>query len=94
MGGKLSTYCLVTVASQLSARHAGCSGVDSAVPRRQAQSMTEVPGGTVGCDVCGVILVEDKVSMHNEWHRAEDERLQALAQTERELSDKVADRSS
>ena len=94
MGGKLSTYCLVTVASQLSARHAGCSGVDSAVPRRQAQSMTEVPGGTVGCDVCGVILVEDKVSMHNEWHRAEDERLQALAQTVRELSDKVADRSS
>jgi hypothetical protein len=30
--------------------------------------------------------------MHNEWHRAEDERLEALAQTVRELADKVGDR--
>jgi hypothetical protein len=54
--------------------------------------MTEVPGGSAGCDVCGVLVVEDKVSMHNEWHRAEDERLEALAQTVRELAEKLGDR--
>jgi hypothetical protein len=56
--------------------------------------MTEVPGGTVGCDVCGVLIVEDKVSLHNEWHRAEDERLEGLAQTLRELVEKVGERRS
>jgi hypothetical protein len=56
--------------------------------------MTEVPGGTVGCDVCGVILVEDKASLHNEWHRAEDERLEGLAQTLRELVETLSDRRS
>lgn len=91
--GQQTLICLPDATSP-SARQAGCSGVDSAVPRRHAQSMTQVPGGTVGCDVCGVILVEDKVSLHNEWHRTEDERLEALAQTVRELSDKVADRRS
>jgi len=61
------------------------------VLRRHPQSMTEVPGGTVGCDVCGVILVEDKASLHNEWHRAEDERLEGLAQTLRELVETLSD---
>jgi hypothetical protein len=64
------------------------------VPRHHAQSMTEVPGGTVGCDVCGVIIVEDKASLHSEWHRAEDERLEGLAQTLRELVEKVGERRS
>jgi hypothetical protein len=54
--------------------------------------MTEVPGGSAGCDVCGVNVVEDKVSLHNEWHRAEDERLESLAQTVRELTETVRDR--
>jgi hypothetical protein len=56
--------------------------------------MTEVPGGTVGCDVCGVIVVEDKASLHNEWHRAEDERLEGLTQTLRELVERLGDRRS
>jgi len=56
--------------------------------------MTEVPGGTVGCDVCGVDVAADKASQHNEWHRAEDERLEGLAQTLRELVETVRDRRS
>jgi hypothetical protein len=51
--------------------------------------MTEDPGGTVGCDVCGVMVAADKVSLHNEWHRTEDERLEGLAQTLRELVETV-----
>ena len=51
--------------------------------------MTDVPGGTVGCDVCGVLLVADKVSLHNEWHRTENERLVGLSQTLREVVEMV-----
>jgi hypothetical protein len=54
--------------------------------------MTEDPGGTVGCDVCGVMVAADKVSLHNEWHRTEDERLEGLAQTLRELVETVQGR--
>lgn len=56
--------------------------------------MTEVPGGTAGCDVCGVLVAADQVSLHNEWHRTEDERLEGLAQTLRELVERIGDRSS
>jgi hypothetical protein len=56
--------------------------------------MTEVPGGSVGCDVCGVVLVADKVSLHNDWHRTEEERFQGLAETLRELIETVRDRRS
>jgi hypothetical protein len=52
-------------------------------------AMTEDPGGTVGCDVCGVLLVADKVSLHNEWHRTENERLEGLSQTLREVVEMV-----
>lgn len=51
--------------------------------------MTEVPGGTVGCDVCGVLLVAEQAALHNEWHRIENERLEGLARTLRELFDMV-----
>jgi hypothetical protein len=51
--------------------------------------MTEVPGGTVGCDVCGVLLVAEQAPLHNEWHRIENERLEGLARTLRELFDMV-----
>jgi hypothetical protein len=51
--------------------------------------MTEAPGGTVGCDVCGVMVVEDRVALHNEWHRTEEERLEGLPQTLRELVERV-----
>ena len=57
-------------------------------------AMTEDPGGSVGCDVCGVLLVADKVSLHNEWHRIENERLEGLAQTLRELVETVRDSRS
>jgi hypothetical protein len=30
--------------------------------------MTEVPGAAAGCDVCGVLVAADRVSLHNEWH--------------------------
>jgi hypothetical protein len=56
--------------------------------------MTEDPGGSAGCDVCGVVVAADKVSLHNEWHRTEDERLEGLAQTIRELVDTVENRGA
>jgi hypothetical protein len=54
--------------------------------------MTEVPGGSAGCDVCGVLIAADQVSLHNEWHRTEDERFEGLAQTLRELVETVRER--
>jgi hypothetical protein len=59
------------------------------VPSGTLLAMTEDPGGTVGCDVCGVLLVADKVSLHNEWHRTENERLEGLSQTLREVVEMV-----
>ena len=56
--------------------------------------MTEVPGGTVGCDVCGVLLVAEQASLHNEWHRTENERLEGLARTLRELFDLLQKRGA
>jgi hypothetical protein len=53
--------------------------------------MTELPGGTVGCDVCGVLL-DAEAPLHNAWHQTEDERLEGLAQTLRELFEMVRDR--
>jgi hypothetical protein len=54
--------------------------------------MNELPGGTAGCDVCGVLLDADKVSLHNEWHRTETERLEGVVQTLRELVEMVRNR--
>jgi hypothetical protein len=54
--------------------------------------MNELPEGTAGRDVCGVLLDAAKVSLHNEWHRAEAERLEGLAQTLRELVEMVRNR--
>ena len=54
--------------------------------------MNELPGGTAGCDVCGVLLDADKVSLQNEWHRTEAERLEGFAQTLRELVEMVRNR--
>jgi hypothetical protein len=73
---------LVRIGSPLTAR--GQSGT--------LLAMTEDPGGSTGCDVCGVLLVADKVSWHNEWHRIENERFEDLAQTLRELVETVRGR--
>ena len=54
--------------------------------------MTEVSGGTVGWDVCGTIVAADNVSLHSEWHRTEEERLEGLERTLRELAERVEDR--
>ena len=54
--------------------------------------MAELPGGTAGCDVCGVLLEAEKAPLHEAWHRTEDERLEGLAQTLRELFELVRDR--
>jgi hypothetical protein len=54
--------------------------------------MNQAPGGTAGCDVCGVLLDADKVALHIEWHRTEAERFEGLAQTLRELVETVRDR--
>ena len=54
----------------------------------------EAPGGTVGCDVCGLLLDEDRASAHRAWHRAEEERFQDLLRMIQELLDLLgADRS-
>jgi hypothetical protein len=52
----------------------------------------ETPGGTAGCDVCGVLIAADKLSLHRAWHRTEAERLEGLAQTLRELVEAVRNR--
>jgi hypothetical protein len=42
--------------------------------------MTELPGGSTGCDVCGVLLDAALVSTHDAWHRLEQERFDQLMQ--------------
>jgi hypothetical protein len=49
----------------------------------------EAPGGTVGCDVCGVLLAADKVEAHRAWHRTEEERCERLTRSVEELLDRV-----
>ena len=50
-------------------------------------SMTtdQAPGGTVGCDVCGIDLAEDKVEVHRAWHHRGEERLDHLIRAVEEL---------
>jgi hypothetical protein len=47
--------------------------------------VTEPPGGTVGCDVCGVLLDASKASVHDAWHQKEEERLNQLLEMVQEL---------
>jgi hypothetical protein len=54
--------------------------------------MAEPPGGSVGCDVCGLLLDATKVSEHEAWHSAEDERFDQLLRAVRELAELVGDR--
>ena len=49
--------------------------------------MTELPGGTVGCDVCGVLLDAASVSTHAAWHRLEQERFDELMRAITALAD-------
>jgi hypothetical protein len=49
----------------------------------------ELPGGSTGCDVCGVLLDAEKVAVHDAWHRAEMERSEGLTRAVRELTDLV-----
>jgi hypothetical protein len=51
-----------------------------------------LPGGTVGCDVCGTLTDAAKVTEHDAWHRAENDRFDRLVQEVRELSELVRDR--
>jgi hypothetical protein len=55
--------------------------------------LDERPGGSVGCDVCGVLLDAEKVSVHDAWHRAEEERFEHLAQALRELTNLIRNRT-
>jgi hypothetical protein len=57
-------------------------------------AMAEPPGGTVGCDVCGLLLDAQKAAAHAAWHRAEEERFDRLTQAVLELVDLVRDRRS
>jgi hypothetical protein len=50
---------------------------------------TEAPGGTSGCDVCGVLLAADKASAHRAWHQKEEERLDRLTRSIQELLDQL-----
>jgi hypothetical protein len=54
--------------------------------------MVEPRGGTVGCDVCGVLLDAAKTAAHDAWHRAEEERFDRLARAVRELIDLMRER--
>ena len=47
--------------------------------------MTEAPGGTVGCDVCGILLDVTRASIHDAWHRREEDRLNRLLEMVQEL---------
>jgi len=49
----------------------------------------ETPGGTVGCDVCGILLAADKVEAHRAWHRTEVERFDRLTRQVQELVDQL-----
>ena len=49
----------------------------------------EAPGGTVGFDVCGILLAANKVPAHRTWHRDEEERLERLIRSVQELLDEV-----
>jgi hypothetical protein len=60
--------------------------------RGQSGTLLAMTEDSTGCDVCGVLLVADKVSLHNEWHRIENERLEGLAQSLRELVETVRGR--
>jgi hypothetical protein len=51
--------------------------------------MAEPPGGSVGCDMCGVLLDAAKTAAHDAWHRAEEERFDRLARAVRELIRRV-----
>ncbi len=50
---------------------------------------TEAPGGTVGCDVCGLLLAADKAEAHRAWHRSEEERLDRLIRLVQDLLDQL-----
>jgi hypothetical protein len=54
----------------------------------------ELPGGSTGCDVCGVLLDAAKVPVHDAWHRAEQERSEGLTRAVRELTDLVRESRS
>jgi hypothetical protein len=45
----------------------------------------EAPGGTVGCDVCGIDLAQDEVEAHRVWHHDREERLDDLIRAVEEL---------
>ena len=49
----------------------------------------ERPGGSVGCDVCGVLIDAAKADVHDAWHRVEKERFEDLTRAVRELTDLV-----
>jgi hypothetical protein len=45
----------------------------------------ETPGGTVGCDVCGIDLVQEHADAHRAWHQDREERLDQLIRAVEEL---------
>ena len=47
----------------------------------------------MGCDVCGLLLAEDKAAVHRAWHQSEDERLDRLNRSMQKLLDQVRDKN-
>ena len=45
----------------------------------------EAPGGTVGCDVCGIDLAQEQGGAHRAWHQHQEERLEQLIRAVEEL---------
>jgi len=54
----------------------------------------ETPGGTVGCDVCGLSLAAVKVSAHRAWHKAEEDRLNRLEESLQAIADQLRHHSA
>jgi len=51
----------------------------------------EAPGGTVGCDVCGIELEQEQVAAHRAWHQHREDRLEQLIRAVEELIAELRD---
>ena len=52
-------------------------------------STEEAPGGSVGCDVCGILLASNTAPAHRAWHRDEEQKLERLSRLVQELLEEV-----
>ena len=76
------------IAANLIGLRSGPLSVDGPAEGRDHDHMSnEAPGGTVGCDVCGLTVDAEKSAAHRAWHRREEDRLSRIEREVRELQD-------